>query len=224
MTEALSLYFAEHHRYPESLEVFFEQSLLQRSIQAHIGYAPRYDYGSYMAGYKDEQIHISFGPAFSEVAHNVKLIRLRHRLMQYYREHGRFPKDLHKLTLEYQPGCRQEISEGDYSYSASGDFQSFTLDGETFGAPPPLPSRKDWDRATKIRYLTLSLYSFHAENGKYPKDLEGLASLSIFDADEFRELLEGENFGYTVSDDGKTAYLNGKELRPYVDGYGRIRE
>ena len=139
--EALSLYFAEHHRYPESLKVFFEQSLLQRSIQAHIGYAPRYDYGSYMAGYKDEQIHISFGPAFSEVAHNVKLIRLRHRLMQYYREHGRFPKDLHKLTLEYQPGFRQEISEEYYSYSASEDFQSFTLDGETFGAPRSAPPK-----------------------------------------------------------------------------------
>ena len=213
VTEALSLYFAEHHRYPESLEVFFEQSLLQRSIQARISYAPRYDYGSYMAGYKDEQIHISFGPALSEVARNVKLRRLRGRLIQYYREHGQFPKDLHRLTLECPPGCRQVLSEGDYSYSASEDLQSFTLDGDAFGAPPPRPSLKDWGRAAKIRFLAGELHSFHAENGKYPKDLEGLANLSIFDADEFRELLEGESFVYTVSDDGKSAHLNGKDVK-----------
>jgi hypothetical protein len=213
VTKALSLYFADHQRYPESLEVFFEQSLLQRSIQEHISYIPEHAFGSYRGGYKDERIHISFGPGLSEVAHNVKLMRLRDRLMQYYRDRGRFPKDLPKLTLEGSAGCGQEFSEGEYSYSASEDLQSFTLDGETYGPPPPRPSLKDWSRAAKTRYLASLLRSFQDENGKYPKDLKGLVSPYYLDADELRELLEGENFIYTVSENGKSAHLNGKDVK-----------
>ena len=80
--EALASYFAEHHRYPESLDILFEQSLLRRDSQKHTDYAPEHDYGSYIASYKDEEIVMCFGPPLSEETQNAKLMRLQKILMK----------------------------------------------------------------------------------------------------------------------------------------------
>jgi len=83
---------------------------------------------------------------FSEESQHVKLMRLQESLMQHYRRHGHFPRSLLEFAHESGSYCNQEISEGDYSYSASEDLQSFTLEGDTFGPPPPRLSSKELDR------------------------------------------------------------------------------
>ena len=214
--EALSSYFAEHHRYPESLDVFVEQSILQRDVQKHIEYFPRYGYGSYKACYKDEQIAVLFGPPFSEESQHVKLMRLQESLMRHYRRHSHFPKSLLEFAHKSGSCCNQEISEGNYSYSVSEDLQSFTLEGDTFGAPPPRLSSKELDRVSRIGALAEALDGFQLRIGRYPKDLKELVS-SDAEPVGLRKLLEGEDFTYEVSEDGKWANLEGEDVKSIID-------
>lgn len=214
--EALSMYFAEHHRYPESLDIFFEQSILQGDVQKHIGYVPRYEYGSYEACYKDEQIAVLFGPPFSEESQHVKLMRLQESLMRHYRRHGHFPRSLLEFAQKSGSCSTQEIGERGYSYTVSEDLQSFTLEGETFGAPPPWLSSKKLDRVSRIGVLAEALDGFQLRNDRYPKDLEELVS-SDADPVGLRKLLEAEDFTYEVSEDGKRANLEGKDIKSIIN-------
>ncbi len=136
--------------------------------------------------------------------------------MRHYRRHGHFPRSLLEFAHKSGSCYNQEISEGDYSYSASEDLQSFTLEGDTFGAPPPRVSSKELDRVSRIGALAEALDGFQLRIGRYPKDLKELVS-SDAEPVGLRKLLEGEDFTYEVSEDGKWANLEGEDVKSIID-------
>jgi hypothetical protein len=224
--EALRVYFFDHGRYFENLDVVFEEYGLRKELLNNIGYGRRHDYGSYTLSYSDEHIHALYGgPPWSEQSHKAKLNELRYGLRSYYREHGRFPRDLYEYAGDDWPELTHEIDKGQYSYSVSEDLQSFTLDSKSSGPVIPWYMRLDleaFDRTSKIELLAYMLELFYLDIDRYPKDLQEVIDLKeryfedlrglVDISDNLRHLIEGEDIIYKVSADGKSAYLDGEDV------------
>jgi hypothetical protein len=212
--QALAVYFNEHNRYPENLESLIGKAGLEKRTVERFSYFPEYDYGTFSWEYHGRnRIVFLLPPPLSEQTHHAKVMHIRAGLRNYYMDHGRFPKTLSEYAQEIGRGLLDEVNTGEYAYSVGEDFQSFTLDGQHFGPPPP-PGIVGEERETKILGLKAMLHSFYLRRGRYPTDLQELEDSGIMFSHYVSEFLEGENITYEVSDDGQRSYLDGVELEP----------
>lgn len=239
--KALSLYFAKHRQYPKDMEELVKESFLERGSVKHIAYWPEEGYGSYglSCPLPEGGCAILAGPPPREVSDEVLVAGWRERLRGYYLDHGQYPKDLQEIVqeIEAESGCRssecnkaipeifrhiasdqyEEFMKRGFDYSVSEDLQSFTLDGKTLGIPSTWPSdTKLMSTDSKMQTMERWLNIFFDYNKRYPRNLKEMvddAHVSM-PAKELKDLTEGENIVYRVSEDGKTAYLNGKQIQP----------
>jgi hypothetical protein len=221
--KALSIYFAEHHEYPEDIETLVEESFLKNGSFKHVSYAPELGYGSYRLSVSPWWGHATLsGPPVSERSHTENLKQLRQILKEYYFAYGHYPKELEEIPKERTHGYWEEIRVRDYAYSASADLAEFTLGGDTFGSPSTWPSEmKLLSTEGKLQYLGMELNLFFGSHERYPENLQEMVAPAGIPAELLRDLIEGEDISYVVSEDGQKAYLNGQRVKRLLCYYKR---
>ncbi len=176
-------------------------------------YIPGIGYGSYKIGQDGWFVRGIGGSPLSEMSREQMTIRLRIILKGYYSANGRYPKELHEIPHKATGSEWEEIMRRGLAYSVSEDFQSFTLEGDTFGQPSTWPSEmRLLSTEGKIQYLEINLNFFFKSNNRYPKNLQEMVSSGEMPAWLLRDLTEGEKIIYQVAEDGKTAHLNGERV------------
>ncbi len=227
---ALEEYFEEHQRYPTDLDVLVEQYGVDRDELKTYSYFPTDCYGSYWMSsrsYNEVTGEIKASGHFGEPGRRgreAKLRSLREHFRRFHSKNHYFPRDLKEFARKYVKNYEREVVAENFSYSVSGDQQSFTIDGRTFG-----PAVKNPDKSKAIRSLEVSLLGYEGEYEKLPEDLQDLIDARPRDRstshnlrlresfqkelEEAVHFLKENNFQYSISEDGNTAYLNGEDIQ-----------
>lgn len=222
LCKALSMYFAEYQRYPRDKATLVKGGFLKEGEVPHTSYMPGLGCGDYKVrgpGPFGLGFHYADPPPLSETSRDEIVKGLRWVLKDYYSHHRQYPKDLREIPRETARGFWEEIRRKEYPYSVSEDLQSFTLDGHCFG--PPYTWRSETSLLNsegKVQLLEIEVASFFSKYQRYPKNLQEMIDPSNKDTGRiserlYRDLTEGENIAYRVSEDGKTAYLNAEPVR-----------
>ena len=220
--KTLSLYYKDNGRYPQDLGVLVKHYGLKQELTLNCYYFPSDNYGTYSLSYHDKYFWgfvTGFlklrGPPPSEQSHEVLANSSRFELRFYYAKYGRYPDTLLEGITPQATELKAAIKKEEFVYSVSEDQQSYSLDGEESGPTSPsrlFPVWKDANREKRIYYLTLILKTYRKENGRYPETLKELTGSGIRYAHRMDEILEGADFEYHTSANGKEAFLDGKKI------------
>jgi hypothetical protein len=213
---ALSCYFHENGSYPGDLNALVTLSLLEDGSFESISYTPELGYGTYRLSASPWWGHtILPGPPISERSLDENARKLRKLVLKdYYLLNGGYPETLYEISRHIAWEYWDEIRRREYQYSVSEDLQSFTLEGVTFGPPSIWPSEiRLLSTEGKIQYLEIEINLFLNTHNRYPKSLSELLA-----PDLLADLTQEEDIAYEISENGKAAYINNKQVRRFRGG------
>ena len=107
VSQALSAYFTDHDRYPENLEALSGYAGIDSATSHHFSYSPEYGYGTY-------ELTCSGEEGDAKQTRDANQVQLKIDLWSFYRDFGRFPKDVQAYESVF--GETEELYAGKHAY------------------------------------------------------------------------------------------------------------